>query len=176
MRTSIFFIFSFAFIACNHLKTDSYRSKVTNSIATQETAENVRIEYTDSGVLKAAIKSPVMIGVKKIKDPYVEMPKGIKVDFFNSNGGIESYLTAEYAISYSAKKMMVVKQKVEVLNVKGDTLNTEELVWDQTSGKISTDKFVVIKTKTQTISGEGMTSDQSFSEWEILHVTGTINK
>jgi len=164
-------------ISCSRQKKDTYRSRKNyDSVATKETAENVTIEYTDSGLRKATIKTPLMVGVKKVKEPYIEMPKGIHVEFFTADGKVESYLTAEYAISYTNKKTIVLKRKVEVLNVKGDTLNTEEMTWNQNTGRIVSEKFVVIKTKTQTIWGDGMNSDQSFTDWEILNVRGTINK
>lgn len=175
----IFFIFSlFIFItSCSRVPTNTYRSKKNyDSISSKEIAEKVLIEYTDSGLLKAKIKTPLMVGVKKVAEPYIEMPKGINVDFFNTRGQVESFLTSEYAISYTNKKTIVLRRKVEVLNTKGDTLNTEELVWNQNTGKIVSDKFVIIKTKTQTIWGDGMTSDQTFSDWEINNVRGTINK
>ena len=162
--------------SCSQIDSGDYRSKKTDSLITREIAENVSIEYTDSGLRRAALRTPLMVGVKKIKNPYVEMPKGINVDFYATNGNVESYLTAEYAISYTEKKKVYVRRKVEVLNIKGDTMNTEELVWDQKTGKITTDKYVVIKTKSQIITGVGMESDQTFSDWEIKNVTGTIYK
>jgi LPS export ABC transporter protein LptC len=174
----VWILLSFISIAaCSRVKTETYRSKKNyDSISTKETAERVIIEYTDSGFLKAKIKTPMMVGVKKVTQPYIEMPKGIDVDFYNMAGKVESFLTAEYAISYTNKKTIVLRRKVEVLNTNGDTLNTEELIWDQNTGKIVSDKFVIIKTKTQTIWGDGMTSDQTFNDWEINNVRGTINK
>lgn len=162
--------------SCSDIETGQYRSKTTDSVSSREMAENVTIDYTDSGLLRARVMAPQMVGVKKVKNPFIEMPKGIKVNFFKPDGSIESYLTAEYGISYTEKKVIIVRRNVEVLNVKGDTMQTEELVWDQNSGKITSDKFVVIKTKTQIISGQGMESDQTFSDWEIRKVTGTIYK
>ena len=162
--------------ACSEKPGGSYRSKKTDSIATRETAENVTIEYTDSGILKAIVESPVMIGVKNVRNPYIEMPKGIRAEFLDVKGNIESYLLSEYGISYTEQKRMVVRRNVRVLNMKCEKLETEELVWDQQKGRIYTDKFVKITTPDQIITGEGMESDQTFSDWEILNVNGTINR
>lgn len=176
MRFLVIILPFLSLFACNNLKPDNYRSKKGDSVATRETAEKVVIEYTDSGIKKAVINTPEMTGVKNVREPYVEMNKGIDVKFYDGHGNVESYLTAEYAISYTNKKIIVVRRKVEVVNLKGDTLNTEELVWNQNNGRIVSEKFVVIKTKTQTIWGDGMTSDQTFSDWEIMNVRGTIYK
>lgn len=169
----IFAIFIFSF--CGKPQSESRKNKPKDSLASKEIAEKVEIDYTDSGLLKARIKTPIMIAVKNIKDPYVEMPKGIRVDFFDSEMRPESYLNAEYGISFQKKKKIIVKRNVEVLNIKGEKLNTEELIWDQNTGRITTDKFVKITTKDQIIMGEGMESDQTFSDWEIKNVSGTIN-
>lgn len=176
MRQLLLILLPVLWVACSEKPGGSYRSKKPDSIATRETAENVTIEYTDSGILKAVIESPVMIGVKNVRNPYIEMPKGIRADFLDKDGNIESYLLSEYSISYTEQKRMVVRRNVRVLNIKCEKLETEELVWDQQKGRIYTDKFVKITTPDQIITGEGMESDQTFSDWEIMNVSGTINR
>ena len=172
--TSVLFILSI--VSCTRHETANYRSRRTTSASTKETAENVVIEYTDSGILKAKVHSPLFVGMKQVKNPYIEMPKGVRVEFLKGGTLVESYLTSEYGISYTEKKIIIVRRNVEVLNIKGDTMQTEELIWDQNTGRIHTDKFVVIKTRTQNIWGDGMSSDQTFTDWEINNVRGTINK
>jgi LPS export ABC transporter protein LptC len=167
--------FIWLFSSCNHLETATYRNKRKDSVATRESAEKVTIEYTDSGILKAKITSPEMLAVKNVREPFVEMQKGIEVCFFDVDGTVQSFLSAEYAISYQEKKKIIVRRNVQVMNIKGERLNTEELIWDQNTGRIKTDKFVRINTKDQIIMGEGMESNQSFTDWEILNVRGTIN-
>lgn len=176
MRQLLLILLPVLWVACSEKPGGSYRSKKPDSIATRETAENVTIEYTDSGILKAVIESPVMIGVKNVRNPYIEMPKGIRADFLDKDGNIESYLLSEYGISYTEQKRMVVRRNVRVLNIKCEKMETEELVWDQQKGRIYTDKFVKITTPDQIITGEGMESDQTFSDWEIMNVSGTINR
>ena len=176
MRFFIIVLAVLFWMGCSEKPSSNYRSKKKDSVATRETAENVTIEYTDSGLLKAIIESPVMIGVKNVRNPYIEMPKGIRAEFLNQNGELESYLLSEYGISYTEKKRMVVRRNVRVLNTKCEKLETEELIWDQEKGRIFTDKYVKITTPDQIITGEGMESDQSFSDWEIMNVSGTINR
>ena len=166
----------FAAFACSDLDTSAYRRKRgQDSIATREYAEKVTIEYTDSGYLRARVFSPVLVAVKQAGSQFIEMNKGLKVDFYDPDGSIASYMTAEYGISYPDKKEIIVRRDVEILNVKGEVLNTEELRWDQRTGKIITDRFVKITTKDQIITGQGLISDQSFTDWEILEVSATLN-
>lgn len=151
------------------------RQKKDSSLS-REYAERITIDFTDSGFLRARVYSPQMMAVKDPKEPYMLLPKGLKVDFIDTRGQIESYMTAEWGVSYKNKKRIVVRRNVEILNIKGETLNTEELIWNQETGKIRSDKFVTIKTPDQIITGDGMVSNQSFTDWEILNVKGTINR
>lgn len=147
--------------------------KSDTTIYTQE-AENVTINYTDSGLLKARITAPKLIGYKADNNEIVKMPKGIVANFYNDSGKIESYLTAENGISYQSKKITEVTRNVQVMNTRGERLNTEKLIWDQKKQKIYTDKFVRITTKDEVLTGEGMEAKQDFSNWHILNPRGKI--
>jgi LPS export ABC transporter protein LptC len=171
----VFLLAIVGLLSCTQLDTAAYRNKRRDSIVTKEFAEKISIDYTDSGKIRARVFSPLLVAVKQIRKPYMEMPKGLKVDFYEVNGDIQSYLTAEYGISYPDDKKVIVRRDVEILNVKGERLNTEELMWDQATGRIYTNKFVKITTKDQIITGQGLESNQSFGDWEILDVIGTLN-
>jgi LPS export ABC transporter protein LptC len=176
MLARILFLFAFVgLFGCTELDTAAYRNKRRDSIVTKEFAEKISIDYTDSGRIRARVFSPLLVAVKQVRKPYMEMPKGLKVDFYEANGAIQSYLTAEYGISYPDDKKVIVRRDVEILNVKGERLNTEELMWDQATGRIYTNKFVEITTKDQIITGQGLESNQSFTDWEILDVIGSLN-
>ncbi len=143
-------------------------------IFTQE-GTNVTINYTDSGMLKATLFAPQLIGYKKEGNDIVRMPKGIKAEFYNDEGQKESYLTADKGISYQTKKITEVTQNVVVKNNKGERLNTEKLIWDQKKQIIYTDKFVKITTPTEVLTGEGMEGKQDFSDWKIRKPRGRFN-
>lgn len=163
------------FASCSEMvKTSKIKNKNKEFFA-QEYAEKVTIEYTDSGLLRARVFSPILTAIKSKLHPYVLMKQGLKVDFYDKTGALESYLTAEYGASYAEEKKVIVRRNVEILNTKGETLNTEELIWDQNTGTIRTDKFVKITGKDQITTGTGLISNQSFTDWEIINFAGTIN-
>lgn len=174
MRSSCL-LFLFALASCTKFSNTELRNRGRDTVQAKEVAEQVDISYTDSGRLKAKLHTPLMIGIKQTAEPYVEMPRGVKGEFFDDSAHIESFLSSEYAISYSKAKKVLLRRNVEVMNVKGERLNTEELHWDQRSGKIYTDKFVKITTADQIIMGDGMTANQTFTHWVINKVRGTIN-
>ena len=152
-----------------------YKPVKKDSLSLNEYAETVTIEFTDSGKLRARMFSPLLIASKSDRKPFILMKKGLKVDFYNKEGKLESYLTAEYGISFPNEKKVKVQRNVEILNIKGETLNTEELIWDQATGTIRTDKFVKITGTDQITTGTGLISNQTFTDWEIITYQGTIN-
>jgi LPS export ABC transporter protein LptC len=148
--------------------------KADTMLFTQE-GRNVTINYNDSGRLKAKIFAKQLIGYKKDGNDIVRMPKGVTGNFYNDEGKVESYLSAEKGISYQTQKITEVSQNVVVMNNKGEKLNTEKLIWDQKKQIIYTDKFVRITTKNEILTGEGMESKQDFSDWVIKKPRGVIS-
>ena len=141
-----------------------------------ETGKNIEYIYSDSAIIRAKITTPQLdryLGKKN----YMEMPKGMHVIFYNTKQEVETNLTADYGIGYddgSGMNKMEAKRNVVVINEKGERLNTEHLIWDAITKKIYTHEFVKITTKDEIIMGDGLTADQDFSKYTILHPKGTI--
>src|ERR1700743_781689 len=72
--------------------------KMSNNEATKpiETYTDVDVIYSDSAKVKAHMTSPLMIKYKVAK-PYTEMPKGVKVIFYDGNMHENGTLTADFA-------------------------------------------------------------------------------
>jgi LPS export ABC transporter protein LptC len=174
MKQSIFILFIvLASSSCSDYAKKNVQKMMKGDtlIFTQE-GTNVTIHYNDSGLLKAKLFAPQLIGYKKDGNDIIRMPKGIKAEFYDENGARESYLTADKGISYQTQKITEVTQNVVVMNNKGEKLNTEKLIWDQRKQLIYTDKFVRITTANEVLTGEGMESKQDFSDWKIWKPRG----
>jgi len=139
-----------------------------------ETAENLVIEHTDSGLLKLILETPKAITKRGVKRPSTEMPEGLHAKFFNKLGEVESTISAEYGIHYPEEATVLLRNKVDVVNVKQERLETEELIWNQNTRKISTTKFVKITTPNETLKGYGMEADEDFSNWVIKDASGNF--
>ena len=57
------------------------------------------------------------------------MKDGLRVDFFDEEAAIKNTLTAKYGRYFESKGNVLVKDSVVIKNVKGETLETEELIW-----------------------------------------------
>lgn len=174
-RLLVFISFLFYMSACSdYAKQNVAKMMQSDTLIYTQEADNVTINYTDSGALKARITAKKLLGFKRDGNDIVKMPKGIVANFYNDEGEIESFLTAEYGISYQTQKLTEVSRNVVVRNNKGEKLNTEKLIWDQKKQIIYTDKFVRITTKDEMLTGEGMESKQDFSNWHIIKPRGRI--
>ena len=138
-----------------------------------ETLQNAKLMYSDSAIVRVILNATQMdryVG----DEPFLEITKGLKVQFFNTLGIKESELTAQYAKIDEVKNLMEAKNTVKVKNLNGDLLETEHLVWNEKTEMVYTNEFVKITTKDEVIYGEGLESNQDFTKYTIQKISGTI--
>jgi LPS export ABC transporter protein LptC len=146
-----------------------------NHLTPARTADTVSIVYTDSALLKVVIKANRLVQFdKNVSEPFTILSKGVNVTFFDEQEKISSTLKAQYAIHYEISDRMEVRYAVEVVNSKGDKLQTEKLTWDKTTHRIYTKELVTITTPTQKIIGKGLESNEDFSRYSIKNIVATI--
>lgn len=147
----------------------------SNKLSPSQTADTVSLIYTDSTQLKIVLKANRLIQFdKNVSEPFTILPKGVNVTFFDNEEKISSTLKANYAVRYQLTKKMEARYAVEVVNNKGEKLETEKLTWDEVNKRIYTSEFVKITTATQIITGKGLESNEDFSRYSIKKVTATI--
>ncbi|MGZ4033971.1 MAG: LPS export ABC transporter periplasmic protein LptC [Bacteroidia bacterium] len=174
-----FFIFFLllGFSACeNDIAVVNTITGETEKQLPDQSNKNAEFLYSDSAVVRAKLTTPQLDHYAG-KKPYFELPKGMNVIFYTAEKKEETKLTANYGIGYdngNGMEKMEAKGNVIVINVKGEKLNTEHLIWNAITKKIYTDDFVKITTKDQTIMGDGMEADQNFSNYHIKNVKGVI--
>ncbi|MES2132460.1 MAG: LPS export ABC transporter periplasmic protein LptC [Bacteroidota bacterium] len=144
-------------------------------IMPSQTGKDITMLYTDSAMLKVRLEAPQMLMYDKgIKEPMTIMPKGLRVVFLDNKGKETTTLKANYGINYETSRRMEARYNVEVVNANGEKLNTEHLVWDENTRQITSDAFVKITTAKEIIMGKGLKSNQDFTQYEILEITGTL--
>ena len=141
-----------------------------------ELGKNVEVVVTNNGIMSVKI---IATETKRHMEgtPYTEFPRGIKAYTYNSDLEIESSMTAKYATIHEKGgkiEVMNAKNDVVVVNLKGEKLNTEELMWNQIEKKIYATGFVRITTPDEIIYGNGLEAKEDFSEYTIKKVTGKV--
>jgi len=70
-----------------------------------------------------------------------------------------------------------VKENVKFYNDNNDILETSELIWNELTGVVHTDKFVKISqpSRRDTSYGYGFVTDEKFTRFEIKNFRGVKN-
>jgi LPS export ABC transporter protein LptC len=138
-----------------------------------EEAKKIESFFSQGGKMRARLTAPVMN--RYLTDsPYIEFPKSLHVDFYDSTLTIESQLSSKYGRYKQTEQKVFLRDSVVVFNIKRDTLRCQELWWDQNSERFYTDKPVQIHQPDKIIFGKGLEADQSFKWYILKEITGEL--
>ncbi|MGI4898573.1 MAG: LPS export ABC transporter periplasmic protein LptC [Janthinobacterium lividum] len=144
-----------------------------------ETTIGVDVIYSDSAKVKAKMTAPLMLNhtvTKTVKQAYYEMPKGVKIDFYDPKQKLISTVTAEYAVTKNLNKIIELRRNVVVVNDKGDTFKSEELIWDQLAKRFYSNQFsTLLRQDGNTISGNTFQCKEDLTSPEFNQSTGKFN-
>jgi len=164
-------IFSCSSKVASDIPTDLLTTKKTPSVE----ATDFETFYTDSGVVRYFLKTPKLLMFQQEKDPYKEFPEGFHLQQFDQNKKTISELSANYGKNLEREQKWLATGNVVMVNIKGDTLRTEELVYLINEDKIYSDKFVHIIRGDQDITGTGgFESDSQMTKWTFKKTKGHI--
>ncbi len=134
-----------------------------------EEGKQIESFLSNGGVLRARLKAPIFLRYQT-QVPKVEFPKTLQVDFYDSTRNIESKLFADYGEYKENANLIYLRDNVVVFNIKGDTLLTNELYWDQNKQLFYNDKPTTIiqsSPKQRIVSKNGLTATQDLSRFSL---------
>ncbi|MDB4904117.1 MAG: Lipopolysaccharide-assembly, LptC-related [Mucilaginibacter sp.] len=135
----------------------------------------VDVIYSDSAKVKARMTTPLMIEHDDATKPYREMPKGIKIVFFDDDLKEKGTITSDYAIQREKENIIEFRKNVVATNSQGETFKSDELIDNQTEKKLYSSKPVqIIMTNGNIMNGTGFNSNESLYPWHIDQATGTF--
>ena len=156
-------------LACNQRKDLIDQPLYDGPLSSMDSAIT---QMSDSGIVVMQLKTAVQ---NNFENGDREWSQGFRIDWFNNRGQVTSYFSANYVYFTKAENLYRAEGNVIVgSNTKKDQLNTEELFWDQAGEKFYTHKFVTINSEDEVHTGEGMESNQDFTEYRILKPKGTF--
>lgn len=150
-------------------------SRYTGSaIENVEEARDIEVVYTDSSFLVFILKAPLSRRTLERYSMEEEFPEGIEVTFYDKSGNPRSWLTADYAIRDQVNRTITVRDNVVLRNYKEEKMEGPELIWDEKSKEIYTDRFVKITSPDRIIYSYGFRSNESFTRYELFASSGQI--
>lgn len=173
LRFILFLPFCLFFFGCENDMDDVIRENSRKP----NIEEGYKIEsfLSQNGSLRAKLIAPYMLRYT-LDTTYIEFPKTLHVNFYDSAGKIESQVDALYGKYLETQSKVYLRDSVVVFNVKGDTLWTPDLWWDQNAQRFYTNNRVRIRRKDQRIiGGKGMEATQDLADITIYQLEPPSN-
>ena len=134
-------------------------------------ADNVNLKYTDSGLIKSILVSPKMLDFSNVDFPFTEFPKGIDVTLYD-NKGKRTFITSKYAVSYKSTNIIDLQGKVKIKTDNGQTMETEQLYYDQKNEWFFTEKKFKFTDLKGSSNGQGIDFSKDFKVINSQRITG----
>lgn len=131
------------------------------------------ITYSDSAFVKAKGYAPILDKVVPTNGGlYNEMPKGVKIEFFDQHLRVTGTITSDYAINKETERITIFRKNVVVIN-DAITFRTEELTWDENKRMYFSPAGVVTKKDGSVLNGTSFSAPQDFSTYDITVASGS---
>jgi len=141
-----------------------------------EIANDVKIIYSDSSLLRVIVSGPELkryIYKFRVEE---EFSKGVHVEFYDEQGSAMAWLDAKYAIRQPNEKTIIARDSVVLFNIEGGRIETTELIWDERTHTLWTERFVkIIRPTGDTLTSYGMKTNESFTDYELYSVEGDMS-
>ncbi len=129
--------------------------------------------FSDSARLKFKLRAPLE---QKYEQGDMWYRRGVLLTFYDRAGRVQNTLRGNVGHFDKKKNLYHVRGHVQVESaIKKQRLDSEELFYDQNKERIYTDRFVRIETESEVLTGTGLTANQDFSRYTILHPSGTFD-
>jgi lipopolysaccharide export system protein LptC len=140
-----------------------------------EEGKGIESYLSQESKVKAKLTAPVMLRYET-DSVVVEFPKSLHVDFYDDSTRIESWLDSKHGKYFETLNKVYLWDSVVVINVKGDTLKSSDLWWDQNAKLFYTDKYAEYRTKDKQIfPSKGMEATQDFRRITFKQPTGIVH-
>ncbi|SEM39152.1 LPS export ABC transporter protein LptC [bacterium A37T11] len=180
MKTTPYICVFYALIACFALNACENNLKDVERLASIKAEEPVDISYgvtviySDSAKVKAKMVTPEMRDYNQGKaEEYYELPKGVLIIFYDEKHLESQRVTADYAINRPKQKITDLKHHVVVTRIDGTVFKSEELTWNEKTGRFyNSVPFTITKKNGDLTSGLSIDTDQDFTDIHIEQQTG----
>lgn len=135
-------------------------------------ATDVELFHSDSAIVMVRLTADRQL---EFESGDREFPEGIYIEFFEKDESRSASIKANHGYYLKKENKYTATGDVVVQNYKSnERLETEVLHWEPNKNEIHTDRYVEIITEGDVLMGEGLTSDESFTNWQILKPKGTL--
>jgi LPS export ABC transporter protein LptC len=160
------------FVGCESNFKEVQKSNFSEFVPSGE-ADKINLKYTDSGRITAVLISPKMREYASVDFPFTEFPKGIDVTLYDKNGK-KTYITSDYATSFKVTNIIDLKGNVKINSQDGQTLETEQLYFDQKNEWFFTEKSFKFTDPKGVSDGKGIDFSKDFKVINSQSIVGEV--
>lgn len=139
-----------------------------------EVGKNIEAYLSQESKVKAKLTAPLMLR-HEADTLYTEFPKSLHVDFYDDSAKIESWVDSKHGKYFENMDKVYLWDSVVVINIKGDTLKSQDLWWDKNKELFYTDKYAeYLRKDKQIYPGKGLEATQDFKRITFREPTGIV--
>lgn len=136
-------------------------------------ADKINLKYTDSGRITAVLVSPKMREYASVSFPFTEFPIGIDVTLYDKNGK-RTFIKSDYATSFKLTNIIDLKGNVKINSQDGQTLETDQLYFDQKNEWFFTEKSFKFTDPKGISNGTGIDFSKDFKVINSQSIAGEV--
>ena len=156
----IFLFLSIYFISCSN-NYDEVKNINKVELVPAGLTKDFVLEYTDSAVLKATLKSPLNIDFTNQSFPYSEFPNGLEIEFYDEIEGTTT-VSSDYGIVYYQTRIVSLEGDVTIKSPDSSFVKSEQIYWDPEQEWLFSEKKVLFSSDDYTIRAKRLDADRSF--------------
>ena len=171
----LLFVFLFLLMCCAPNKTEDINAITNSEEFPSISYKDLDAIVTDSGKLKNRLITPELLQFDKREEPIIDFPQGLHFFSYNEEGSIESQIKCNTAVYYQKTELWELRNDVEVVNAKGEVVNTELLYWDTKKKRIYSDQFVKITSTDNVFTGNSFETNEKIDPYVLTKVRGEMD-
>lgn len=160
---------SVVFVRCGSEKKEYVDTVYNRDSIPSMITDSVTELISDSGLIRYKMIAAKWLVFDNARDPYWYFPERIYLEQFDTLFQIQATLEADTAWNFTQRKMWRLKGNVFIRNRQDETFKSEELFWNEKTGKVFSDKYIEInKPDELLLRGHGFESNQQMTQYRIF--------
>ncbi len=160
--------------ACSSNDKEQIDAITDRSLIPMLDTDTVTTLISDSGITRYRISATKWDIYDKAVPSYWEFQQGIYLEKFNEDFETEASLRSDYARYDDGAQVWELDGNVKAMNLQGEQFETQQLFWDQQSGRVYSDSSITVTRANSIIVGVGFESNQEMTQYTILHPQGVF--
>lgn len=127
---------------------------------------------SDSGVVRYRITAPLWQVFDRKQPSYWAFEEGVYLETFDKNFETQANIKADTAYYFDGQRLWELRGNVEIKNLKGEQFDTQQMFWNENTGRVYSDKFIRIQQTDRIVTGQGFESNQQMTVYRIFKPEG----